>query len=168
MRQTSFAQMHCSLARSLEVIGDWWSPLIVRDVWLGLRRFDQLVEDLGISRNLLADRLSHLVEHGIVERNPYQERPVRYEYTLAQAGCALVPILQALTAWGDQWAMPAGGPPLRLRHERCGHVFNPAVACDHCGEILDGDQVTALPGPGGREARGTKLIAPLLAARAGA
>ena len=74
MRQTSFAQMACSMARSLELIGDWWTPLIIRDLQLGLDRFDALADDLGISRNLLAARLSHLVEHGIVARRRYQER----------------------------------------------------------------------------------------------
>jgi len=93
---------------------------------------------------------------------------VRHEYRLAPAGRALVPVLQALTAWGDEWATPPGGPPLRLRHGSCGHVFAPTVACDHCGHVLDDRQVTVLPGPGGREAPGTKLLAPLLAARASA
>ena len=165
MRQTSFADMHCSLARSLEAIGDWWSPLIVRDLWLGLRRFDQLVADLEISRNLLTDRLGRLVTHGIVERVPYKQRPVRYEYTLAPAGRALVPVLQALTAWGDEWAAPPGGPPLRLRHRTCGHPCTPTVTCDQCGQTLHEEELVALPGPGGREAHGTKLIAPLLATR---
>ena len=163
MRQTSFASMHCSLARSLDIVGDWWSPLIIRDVWLGLRRFDQLVEDLGISRNLLTDRLDHLVGHGIVARTPYQERPRRYEYTLTPAGLQLVPVLQALTAWGDQWASTPDGPPLRLRHDTCGHTFTPTIACDHCDQPVTAQQVAALPGPGGRQAPGTMLIAALVA-----
>ncbi|MDX6282249.1 MAG: hypothetical protein QOH03_3320, partial [Kribbellaceae bacterium] len=82
MRNTSFAEMHCSLAQSLEVMGDWWSPLILRDLYLGLDRFDQLVTDLGISRNLLTDRLTTLIEAGLVARTPNQENPVRYAYAL--------------------------------------------------------------------------------------
>ncbi|NUR28400.1 MAG: helix-turn-helix transcriptional regulator [Catenulispora sp.] len=164
MRQTSFAQMHCSLARSLEIMGDWWSPLIVRDVWLGLRRFDQLTEDLGISRNLLTARLAHLVEHGILVRTPYQERPVRHEYSLGKAGEELVPVLQALTEWGNRWGGAANdGPPILFRHTACGHQFEPQVACDHCGQAVRADDVAPEPGPGGRETPGTMLVAPLLA-----
>src|SRR5262252_4725849 len=86
MERTSFADMRCSLARGLELIGDWWSPLIIRDLFLGVTRFDELVEDLGISRNLLALRLRALTSNGIVERTPYGQRPVRYEYRLSEAG----------------------------------------------------------------------------------
>lgn len=163
MRQTSFAAFHCSLARSLEVVGDWWSPLILRDLFLGLDRFEELVQDLGISRNLLADRLETLVAGGVVERTPYQDRPVRHRYALTEAGRDLVPVLLALTAWGDRWAVPEGGPPLRVRHDRCGTVAVPAVACGHCGEPLTADDVTALPGPGGRAAPGTALLPAALA-----
>src|SRR5207244_2727450 len=86
MRQTNFAEMQCSLARSLEVAGDWWTPLIIRDASLGLNRFDDLAEDLGISRNLLATRLQTLVDDGLLERRPYSERPVRHESALTQPG----------------------------------------------------------------------------------
>src|SRR5215475_13245553 len=95
MKRTSFARMHCSLARSLELIGDWWSPLIVRDLFLGVVRFDDLVEDLGISRNLLTRRLKALVDGGVVERNAYQLRPTRYEYRLTAAGRELVSVMLA-------------------------------------------------------------------------
>src|SRR2546421_10848514 len=95
MRQTSFADFHCSLARSLEVVGDWWAPLIVRDVSMGLNRFDALVEDLGISRNLLAARLEGLEANGVLERRQYSERPPRFEYRLTKAGEELIPVLLA-------------------------------------------------------------------------
>jgi len=98
MQRTSFARMHCSLARGLELIGDWWSPLIIRDLFLGVRRFEELADDLGISRNLLTRRLASLQKNGIIERRPYQERPVRYDYRLSAAGRDLVPALLALTA----------------------------------------------------------------------
>jgi len=150
--------MHCSLARSLDVIGDWWSPLILRDLYLGLDRFDQLVSDLGISRNLLANRLAALVASGVVTAEPYQQRPVRYSYKLSEAGRELVPVLLALTAWGDRWATPEGGPPLRVRHNACGQVTTPTVCCSACHEPLDTETVTALPGPGGRAAPGTMLL----------
>src|SRR5215469_6199196 len=93
VRQTSFAQMACSLARGLEAIGDWWTPLIIRDLQLGLDRFDALAEDLGISRNLLAARLAHLTEHGIVARHRYSEHPPRHRYVLTEAGRQLLPVL---------------------------------------------------------------------------
>src|SRR5262245_22972883 len=98
MRQTSFAQMACSLARSLELVGDWWTPLIIRALQLGVDRFDALAEDLGISRNLLATRLTHLTEHGIVARHRYQDHPPRDRYALTEAGQELWPALMALTA----------------------------------------------------------------------
>jgi DNA-binding HxlR family transcriptional regulator len=162
MRQTSFAAMQCSLARSLEVVGDWWSPLIVRDLFLGLNRFDQLVDDLGISRNLLADRLAGLVGGGVVAKEAYQERPVRHRYVLTEAGRELVPVLLALTAWGDRWATPDGGPPLRTRHATCGARTTPTVCCSECREPLGADDIRVTAGPGGRSAPGTALLAELL------
>ncbi|MCB0999634.1 MAG: helix-turn-helix transcriptional regulator [Acidimicrobiales bacterium] len=160
MRQTSFADFHCSLARSLEVMGDWWSPLILRDLWAGIDRFDDLVTDLGISRNLLAQRLERLVAGGIVAREAYQDRPLRHRYVLADAGRELVPILAALTAWGDRWVPPPEGPPLRFRHGR--HRCEPIVVCDGCGERLDDASIGVRPGPGGAVAPGTMLLGALL------
>jgi DNA-binding HxlR family transcriptional regulator len=165
MRQTSFATMACSMARSLELIGDWWTPLIIRDLHLGVDRFDALADNLGISRNLLTARLAHLVRHGIVERRRYSEHPPRDRYMLTGAGQALVPVLLALTAWGDRWATPEGGPPLEFRHRRCGHQFTPTVACDACGQPINHGDVEALPGPGARRGPGTRLLADVLAGR---
>jgi DNA-binding HxlR family transcriptional regulator len=158
VRQTSFAGMACSLARSLELIGDWWTPLIIRDLQLGVDRFDALAEDLGISRNLLTARLAHLVGHGIVDRQRYQEHPPRDRYVLTEAGRALMPVLLALIAWGDRWATPEGGPPLVFRHRRCGHRFTPTVACDVCGQPFAWGDVEPLPGPGLRRGPGTRLL----------
>jgi len=162
MRNTSFAEFHCSLAQSLEVMGDWWSPLILRDLYLGLDRFEQLVTDLGISRNLLTNRLQTMLDAGLITRTPYQENPVRHRYELTEAGRELLPILMALTAWGDRWVTPAGGPPIQFTHSTCGHRTTPTVACSECGEPLDTEHVTATPGPGGRTAPGTALIATVL------
>jgi DNA-binding HxlR family transcriptional regulator len=154
--------MYCSMARSLEVIGDWWTPLILRDLHLGLSRFDELADDLEISRNLLSARLSSLVENGIVERHRYSQHPPRDEYALTDAGLDLVPVLMALTAWGDRWVGPKQGPPVRFRHRGCGAQFVPEVCCSHCGEPITAESVDVLPGPGGRAAPGTRLIAKLL------
>jgi DNA-binding HxlR family transcriptional regulator len=150
MRQTSFATMRCSLARGLELIGDWWTPLIIRDLAFGIDRFDGLVDDLGISRNLLTTRLAHLIRHGIVARSRYSDHPPRDRYVLTEAGRDLMPVLMALTAWGDRWATPEDGPPLLFRHRHCGQEFTPVVACDGCGEAVDAAAVDFVPGPGSR------------------
>jgi DNA-binding HxlR family transcriptional regulator len=159
MRRTSFAEMHCSIGRSLERVGEWWTPLIVRDLYLGLHRFDDIAENLGISRNLLTRRLETLVTDGIVERRAYQERPPRHEYHLTEAGHELVPVLMALMAWGDKWVTPAGGPPVRLVHHECGAEFTPQVCCSECGTPVTTAKVTALPGPGAAYGPGTKVLA---------
>jgi DNA-binding HxlR family transcriptional regulator len=151
--------MACSMARSLEVIGDWWSPLILRDLYLGLDRFDDLVTDLGISRNLLTQRLAALVEGGVVARERYSDRPPRDRYVLTDAGRELVPVLMALTAWGDRWQAPEGGPPLRFEHRSCGRRFTPTVCCSACGEAVHADDVEVRGGPGRRVGPGTTLIA---------
>ncbi|MDR3466349.1 MAG: helix-turn-helix domain-containing protein [Xanthobacteraceae bacterium] len=159
MERTSFAHMRCSLARGLELIGDWWSPLIIRDLFLGLSRFDELVEDLGISRNLLTRRLKSLAANGIVERTAYQQKPARYAYRLTEAGRDLVPAILALTAWGDRWARPREGSPILFVHTTCGHRFEPRVTCSACTEPVTAETVTAIAGPGGAARPGTKLVA---------
>jgi DNA-binding HxlR family transcriptional regulator len=161
MRQASFAGMHCSLSRSLEVVGDWWTPLILRDVYLGIDRFSDLAQDLGLSRNLLTERLGALVSNGILRRERYCDRPPRDRYALTEAGQELIPILIALTAWGDRWQAPEGGPPIRFLHGD--HDAAPAVACGTCGSHLTAADLTARPGPGGRRAPGTMLIPDRLA-----
>lgn len=157
--------MQCSLARGLELIGDWWSPLIVRDLFLGVTRFDEIVEDLGISRNLLTRRLKALADNGIVSRRAYQARPARYEYMLTEAGRDLVPAILALTAWGDRWAAPKEGSPILFVHTACGHTFRPQVTCAVCREEIRADTVTALPGPGGAAKAGTRVVAKRLRER---
>jgi DNA-binding HxlR family transcriptional regulator len=157
VRQTSFEHFHCSLARALEVVGDWWSPLIVRDLFVGINRFDELVEDLGISRNLLTDRLGTLVEHGVVRSDRYSDHARRVEYTLTESGRELATILMTLTKWGDRWQPPAGGAPIRFRHHN--HRCDPLITCSTCGEEIDANDVSFRPGPGGKRAPGTMLIA---------
>ncbi len=159
MERTSFAQMRCSLARGLDMIGDWWSPLIIRDLFLNIGRFDELVEDLGISRNLLTRRLKSLAEKGVIERTAYRRRPVRYEYRLTEAGRDLVPAILALTAWGERWARPQEGSPILFVHKSCGQQFQPRVSCPVCGEEISADTVMPIAGPGGAAASGTKIVA---------
>ena len=141
------------------VMGDWWTPLILRDVFLGIDRFDDLAADLGISRNLLTQRLKHLVSKGLLVKEPYQTRPPRYVYQLTQAGTELVPVLLALMAWGDRWAHPPEGTPIRIVHETCGQRCEAVIRCDACGGGLQAEDIRALPGPGGARKRGTMVLA---------
>ena len=113
--------MNCSIAQCLEVVGEWWSMLIVRDAFLGVTRFDDFQARLGISRNMLNQRLGHLVDEGVLERVQYQEHPPRFEYRLTEKGRDLWLVLTAMRQWGDRWAAPAGRP-IELVHTACGHV----------------------------------------------
>ena len=106
----------CSVARSLEVLGERWTLLVVRDIFHGKRRFDTIQEDLGVARNVLATRLSRLVEEDILEKRPYQERPARYEYFLTEKGLELWPVMVAMMHWGDRWLATDEGPPVVIHH----------------------------------------------------
>ena len=149
MRRKSFEEMPCSVAQCLEVVGEWWSLLIVRDAFLGVARFDDFQDRLGISRNILTQRLGHLVDHGILAKVPYQDRPVRYEYRLTDKGRDLWHVVTAMRQWGDRWSAP-DGPPLRVRHRGCGELTEAVPVCSQCGERLDLHSVVAEPGPGAR------------------
>ena len=157
MKRTSFADMDCSIARTLEVVGEWWTMLILREAFNGVRRFDGFQGRLGIARNVLAARLQGLVDADILDRRLYQERPERYEYRLTQKGRDLYPVLMSLMHWGDKWAVSEAGPPVLLTHEKCGHAPGPVLSCEHCGERLDARDVTVrrrdgTPGIGGERA----------------
>ena len=151
MQRRSFEEMNCSVAQCLEVVGEWWSLLIVRDAFLGVRRFDDFQARLGISRNILNQRLTKLVDEGVLERVPYQDHPPRSEYRLTEKGLDLWLVLTAMREWGDRWAAQAG-PPLDMRHAACGHVVSTVPVCSHCGEPLSLGSVTVEPGPGARAA----------------
>jgi DNA-binding HxlR family transcriptional regulator len=142
--------MNCSIARTLDIVGEWWTLLIVRDAFLGVTRFDDFQARLAISRNILTQRLNHLVDHEILERVPYQDHPPRFEYRLTDKGRDLCHVVTALRQWGDRWAAP-DGPPLRVRHKSCGHVSRAIPVCSHCGERLELDDVTVFAGPGSGE-----------------
>ncbi len=147
MQRTSFGEMACSIARTLDVIGEPWSPLILRDVWVGMSRFDAIQADLGISRKVLTERLNHLVEQGVIERRPYDRRP-RYEYHLTEKGTELVDLLLVMTRWGDRWLAGEAGPPVLYRHRACGEISEVELTCAHCGEPMHAGDVEALAGPG--------------------
>lgn len=139
--------MHCSVAQCLEVVGEWWTMLIVRDAFLGVRRFDQFQERLGISRNILNQRLNWLVEQGVLDKVRYNEHPPRYEYKLTPRGRDLWPVLNAMRQWGDKHAAPYG-PPMRLVHRSCGKTTEALLTCSQCGERLSPREVRAIAGPG--------------------
>lgn len=139
--------MHCSVAQCLEVVGEWWSLLIVRDVFLGVTRFDRLQERLGISRNILQQRLNRLVDADVLQKVPYSEHPPRYDYRLTGKGRDLWPVLTAMRQWGDKYAAP-DGPPLHVVHKGCGKVSHAVMSCSSCGERLTARDVRVVPGPG--------------------
>jgi DNA-binding HxlR family transcriptional regulator len=127
----------CSIARTLDVIGDRWSLLILRDGFYGVRRFEDFQHDLGVARNVLADRLAKLVERGVFERRLYAERPARYEYRLTAKGRDLLPVLLTMMRWGDDWEGDDDRPPVKLVHVGCGHATHAVLDCAHCGERLN-------------------------------
>ena len=149
--------MTCSIARTLDVIGDGWTALILRDVGLGITRFDAMQRNLGISRKVLTQRLNALVEHDVLQRIPYQDNPPRHDYLPTEKGVELLYVLLAMKSWGDRWAFGATGPPLLFRHA-CGATTEPVPTCAQCGEAIRPGEVVPLPGPGMSPGPGTSEI----------
>ncbi|MEY9875574.1 DNA-binding HxlR family transcriptional regulator [Streptacidiphilus sp. MAP12-33] len=148
MRRTSFANWPCSAARTLDLLGDWWTPLVLREAYYGIRRFDDFQRELGIARNTLADRLRRLVEGGLLEKHEYETQPVRYEYLLTDSGRDFYGVILTMVAWGDRWLADEAGPPVTVHHDHCGHDTTAEVVCAHCKEPLDWEDTTSRPGPG--------------------
>jgi DNA-binding HxlR family transcriptional regulator len=138
----------CSLAKSLEVVGERWSLLIVRDVMNGNRRFSSIQASLGVARNVLSSRLQRLIDEDILERRAYQESPPRHEYFLTEKGLDLWPALMALMHWGDRHSAGPEGPPVLVIHKDCGGPVSDRGVCGSCGETLNARDAQALPGPG--------------------
>ncbi|MEU8587720.1 helix-turn-helix domain-containing protein [Streptomyces sp. NPDC048664] len=148
MRRTSFANWPCSVARTMDLLGDGWSPLVLREAFYGIRRFDDFQQELGIARNTLAERLRRLVEAGLLEKQMYETQPVRHEYVLTESGRDFYDVLLAMTRWGDRWLASDEGPPVIAHHETCGHDTHAEVVCSHCKGPLAWESVTPRPGPG--------------------
>jgi DNA-binding HxlR family transcriptional regulator len=136
MKWEELPNQPCSVARALAVIGDRWTLLVLRDCFLGIRRFEQFQERLGISRSIIAERLKLLVDEGVLRKDAYQEKPTRFEYRLTAKGLALHPVVMAIVHWGDQHYAGQAGPPLIHQHKSCGHDFSPVMTCSECGEPL--------------------------------
>jgi len=157
MQRKSFTGMNCSIARSLDQVGEWWSLLIVRECCQGTRRFDELQNNLGIARNILATRLERLVETGVLERYPLEDRANTDGYRLTRKGEDLYPVLVALLQWGDRWLAPEGKAPLLLIDNETGDAVEPITVHGKSGRPLSYRDVRFAPGPGATE-RTRKII----------
>ena len=146
MKWNELEEERCSIARTVSVIGDRWTLLVLRDCFLGVRRFDEFLGRLGISRPMLSDRLARLVEAGVLKKVAYQEAPVRHEYRLTSKGLDLHPVVMAIVHWGDRHYAGEAGPPLLHRHKTCGCDFHPVQTCSECGEPVDARAVETRPG----------------------
>jgi DNA-binding HxlR family transcriptional regulator len=134
----------CSVARTLEVIGDRWTMLVIRDAFHGIRRFEEFQERLGIARNVLSSRLTRLVHEGVLEKHLYQDRPPRFEYRLTPKGVDLFSVMVSLMKWGDRHAPSPDGPPVVVLHGGCGGEVDERLLCDRCGEPVTALNAEAL------------------------
>lgn len=153
MKWTDLAAEPCSVARAVAVIGDRWTLMILRDCFLGVRRFEDFQARLGISRTITAARLRSLVDEGVLKKSLYQERPPRHEYRLSDKGLDLYPVMMAVVNFGDRHYAGGAGPPILHRHKACGHDFQPVTTCSECHAPLSAREVEARPGPGATSAR---------------
>jgi DNA-binding HxlR family transcriptional regulator len=148
MKWDAVGEMNCSVARTLSLVGDRWTMLILRSNFMGVRRFDDFHTLLGMTRHVLTDRLNRLVEAEVLKKVPYQEKPARFEYRLTDKGKDLYPVVLSLMAWGDKWMDKGLGAPLHLQHSTCGHTMTPLMVCSECREPLHPREVAMLAGPG--------------------
>ena len=148
MKRTDTSEWPCTIAQSVNVQGDHWNLLIIRQACMGTRRFDDFQASLGIGRNILTGRLQLLIDEGLLTRTEYQPNPPRFEYRLTDKGRDVYPILAAMAAWGDEWLVGPEGSPLTLHHDSCGNDMHAVVGCSECGQPLHVRAVKARPGPG--------------------
>lgn len=140
--------MPCSVARTLDIIGEWWTLLVLRDVFYGVRRFEALRSHLGISRKVLTSRLQRLTDEEILKKVPYQQQPIRFEYQLTKKGQDLLPVLLTIMNWGDRWLSEADKVPVIFVHKDCGKETTPKLVCSHCDGELTPHNMRPIPGPG--------------------
>ncbi len=153
MQWNELENQTCSVARTLSVIGDRWTLLILRDCFMRVRRFDDFQARLGIGRPILADRLGKLVDAFVLTKVAYQTNPTRYEYRLTPKGLDLYPVVMSIAHWGDVHMADKKGPPILHHHTTCDHDFDPLMVCSHCHEVLDPREVTIAAGPGAQNAQ---------------
>ena len=146
MKWTEHANKPCAIAKTLAVIGESWTLLILRNFFLGARRFEELQRQLGLTRHVLTDRLNHLVEHEILQKIPYGENARRFEYRLTVKGKALYPVIMSLADWGNQWLIDKGEEPIAHVHQDCEQHTRPVMSCSACGDELKPQRVTVIPG----------------------
>jgi DNA-binding HxlR family transcriptional regulator len=147
MRWKQIDTMTCSVARTLSVVGDRWTLLIIRDVFLGVRRFEAIQQDLRLTPHRLSDRLRKLVRDGILRRVAYEKRPPRFEYQLTEKGVDLYPLIVTMVEWGDRWMAGRAGVPVELVHQPCGHSIKPELICPSCKMKINAREMSARPGP---------------------
>lgn len=147
MERKRFDDAPCGIARSMDVLGDHWSPLIIRECLYGVHRFDEIQRWLGIGRNILTRRLAHLVEAGVLERRPYEVRPPRFEYHLTDKGYDAAKVLLAMMSFGDRWQFPRGREPIQLFDRATGRRVRPALVDADTGAPIDPRALLAGPGP---------------------
>ena len=147
MRRKNFGQAPCSIARSLDVLGDWWTPLILRECLYGVHRFDQIQRWLGIGRNILTQRLGTLVEQDVLARRQYQEQPARFEYHLTDKGYDAARLLVAIMPFGEEWFFEDEAEPIRLYDRRTNQRVRPQIVDSETGQAIDPRELYAGPGP---------------------
>lgn len=145
--RVDLSEFSCSVAKTLDVVGDKWSLLVLRDAFYGVRRFDDFTRDLGIARNVLAARLKKFVDAGVLERRQYEAHPPRYEYRLTAKGRDLLPVLLTMMRWGDTWADPDEEAPADLVHRDCANSTHAVTVCAWCGGELTPFNVRVEPLP---------------------
>lgn len=155
---SAFSDFACSIARTVDVVGEWWTLLILRDLFAGMSRYDEIQRDLGIASNILAARLRTLRDRGLVERTPDPEDARRWCYALTVQGRELYPVLLALMAWGDKWLALPGRQPVLMVHTLCGQVTAAVPCCSMCRAPLAFEDLRFLPGPGAQVGPGTAEI----------
>jgi DNA-binding HxlR family transcriptional regulator len=155
----TYEGQNCSVAKALELVGERWTVLILREIFFQRRRFDEMAESLGIARNVLTARLQRLQDEGVLEKVAYQERPARYEYRLTEKGLDLWPVMITLMQFGDRYYAP-DGPPIVITHKDCGGEIDSHRLCMKCGARLTAKDVRAHQGPGATEAAPARASAP--------
>jgi DNA-binding HxlR family transcriptional regulator len=148
MLRSDYEGQLCSIARTLELIGERWTILVIREVFMGRRKFSEMQRSLGVARNVLTARLDRLVDEDILERRPYSERPARYEYFLTEKGLDLWPVMISLLHWGDRHLAAEDGPPMLIRHKGCGGLVDDRGYCSECGKRLNARDAYKEYGPG--------------------